>query len=189
MPSYPGLMDPRVVQALAEATVPAFDAGTPEGRAASTAFLADLVQRATGRSCMGCTLCCKLSGIPELNKPDGQWCSHCDTRSGCRIYAQRPGSCRDFVCLWRAGYGPDEMKPSEVRVMGGLEEKSDGSGRLWHLDVEPSRPDAWRSGVVREFLEAVRDTGEPVVVRIGRRVIRVPATGLVDSLMPKAAGT
>jgi hypothetical protein len=70
--------------------------------------------------------------------------------------------------------------------MGGLEEKPDGSGRLWHLDVDPSRPEAWRAGVVQEFLEAMRDTGEPVVIRIGRRIIRVPASGPVDGLAPKA---
>lgn len=180
-------MDPRVVQALADTPVPDFDPATPEGRAASTGFLADLVERATGRSCAGCTLCCKLAGVPELHKDDGRWCPHCDARNGCRIYAERPASCRVFVCLWRAGYGRDEMKPSQVRVMGGLEDRADGSGRLWHLDVDPSRPDAWRSPLVREFLDAVRDTGEPVVIRVGRRILRVPATGPVDGLATRAA--
>ena len=51
-----------------------------------------------GRSCGTCTLCCKLLQVPEVEKPLGEWCRHCDKGVGCTIYAERPQRCRDFFC-------------------------------------------------------------------------------------------
>jgi hypothetical protein len=43
-----------------------------------------------GRSCAGCTMCCKLLSVEPLNKPRQQWCSHCDIGVGCEIYVTCP---------------------------------------------------------------------------------------------------
>jgi hypothetical protein len=56
-----------------------------------------------GRACNGCTMCCKLLGIPALEKPRFKWCPHCDIGRGCRIYEDRPGECRAFLCGWLVG--------------------------------------------------------------------------------------
>jgi hypothetical protein len=51
-----------------------------------------------GRDCKGCTLCCKLLSVEELNMPPLVWCPKCDTKQGCTIYADRPTECRQFFC-------------------------------------------------------------------------------------------
>jgi len=173
MPLYPHLMDSRVVGALAGLESVELDHSTPEGRAEATGLLADLVERTTGRSCSGCTLCCKLSGIPELQKPPLQWCSHCDPRSGCTVYAARPQSCREFICAWRAGYGPEAMKPSKVRLFAAMEALPDGQGNLWHFDVDGARPDAWREPLVLDFIRTVQATGDPVIIRLAGKAFEV----------------
>ena len=33
-----------------------------------------------GRSCDGCTLCCKLLSVEEIDKPQQHWCEHCDPK-------------------------------------------------------------------------------------------------------------
>lgn len=177
MPQYAGLMDPRVVQALAEFDGGQLDHSTPEGRAAATGLLAGIVERATGRSCAGCTLCCKLSGIPELAKPPLRWCTHCNPSTGCNIYADRPRSCREFICAWRAGYGPEELKPSRVRFFAAMEALPDGAGNLWHFDVDSSRPQAWREQSVINFIKAIQATGDPVIIRLGGKVIELTHQG------------
>ena len=48
--------------------------------------------------CGGCTLCCKVMGVPSISKPASQWCKHCRTGFGCGIYETRPGECRNFIC-------------------------------------------------------------------------------------------
>ncbi len=55
---------------------------------------------AQGRSCAGCTLCCKLPAIPEIAKPAQTWCKDCVIGTGCGIYETRPGTCRKFECVY-----------------------------------------------------------------------------------------
>jgi hypothetical protein len=50
------------------------------------------------RGCGGCTMCCKLLSVEELETPPLSWCPHCATTSGCTIYADRPTECRQFYC-------------------------------------------------------------------------------------------
>ena len=50
--------------------------------------------------CGECTACCRVFDIPELKKPAGQWCQHCDIGKGCKVYDDRPQMCAEFECLW-----------------------------------------------------------------------------------------
>ncbi|HLY57275.1 MAG TPA: hypothetical protein VKS60_17050 [Stellaceae bacterium] len=94
-----------------------------------------------GRSCGSCTLCCKVLPVPELDKPQGVWCSNCKPGGGCLIHPIRPQVCRGFFCgyLTVDNLG-EEWKPERCRfvIMGEL----DGSRIGIHVD--PDRPDAWR---------------------------------------------
>jgi len=94
-----------------------------------------------GRSCGGCTLCCKVMGVPEVNKPRGAWCVHCERGSGCRIYADRPGGCRSFLCGWLTNprFGP-EWKPDRSKIV--ITVDRDGNGLNFQCD--PGFPEAWR---------------------------------------------
>jgi hypothetical protein len=127
-----------------------------------------------GRSCAGCTLCCKLLMVPVLEKPRGVWCAHCDRHGGCTIYPDRPEDCRHFFCGWltAADLG-EEWRPLHAKIVlsGEL-----GGMRLAAY-VDPARPDAWRrppyyATLKRWARDALRNHGQ-VVVLIGDRMIVV----------------
>ncbi|HEY7608991.1 MAG TPA: hypothetical protein VIF14_07145 [Alphaproteobacteria bacterium] len=129
---------------------------------------------APGRSCAGCTMCCRIFGIPELEKPRHQWCSHCDIGVGCKIYDQRPASCREFVCGYLVDGGvPEHWKPSKSRMVL----TSEDNGRRLVIHVDTSRPDAWRKApfhaeIKRMAVAAARSRGQ-VIVWQGKNAIAV----------------
>jgi hypothetical protein len=94
-----------------------------------------------GRSCGGCTLCCKVLGVPALEKPRGTWCLHCERGVGCRIYESRPGECRSFLCGWLVSdrFGP-EWKPERSKIV--ITVTRDGNG--FEFQCDPGFPQAWR---------------------------------------------
>src|SRR5260370_31184491 len=65
-----------------------------------------------GKSCGSCTTCCTVMGIPELKKRPWDECPHVAAGVGCKIYSERRGSCRQFICGWLLdpNMGPD-LKP------------------------------------------------------------------------------
>jgi hypothetical protein len=60
-----------------------------------------------------CTLCCRLMDVDELDKPADKWCEHCQVGTGCRIYEDRPKTCRGWSCQWLAR--PDRYPEEELR--------------------------------------------------------------------------
>ncbi|MEK7435432.1 MAG: hypothetical protein AAB150_00950 [Pseudomonadota bacterium] len=115
--------------------------------------------------CDGCTACCKVLKIEELNKPAHTWCAHCRIGSGCGIYATRPESCRVYECVWlqsqRGGRPlPAEMRPDKSRVVMGVTNQGDDLV----LYVNPDRRDAWRRGATGKFVAEMRAKGFAVMV-------------------------
>lgn len=95
---------------------------------------------AAGRSCGACTLCCKVMEITELAKPRGQWCGHCAVGKGCKIYQERPPSCRAFMCGYLASIGLGaHWYPAKCKMVITREEASRTIVR-----VDEGRPNAWR---------------------------------------------
>ena len=94
----------------------------------------------SGRQCGDCSLCCKLLGIPELNKPKDTWCPNFAAGIGCRIYADRPPSCHNFICRWLAApdMGP-EWKPSVCKMV------VDSKPSLFVVHVDPAIAQPWRA--------------------------------------------
>jgi hypothetical protein len=129
---------------------------------------------APARECGDCSLCCKLLGIEELGKPQGQWCPHCVKPNGCAIYDQRPQECRDFSCGWleSSSLGP-EWQPSRCKIV--LYVSEDGARMIAQVDL--GTPNAWREEPYYRQLKAWArqwiKTGPNVVVRIGSRVVVV----------------
>lgn len=68
------------------------------------------------RSCDGCSACCHGLHIEKLSKPTFQDCPHQCT-AGCGVYADRPGACRDFKCLWLLGHLAEEDRPDKLGVL------------------------------------------------------------------------
>ena len=92
------------------------------------------------RQCGDCSLCCKVLGIPELNKPKDEWCPNFAAGIGCRIYADRPPSCHNFACRWLndATMGP-EWKPSLCKMV------IDSKPGLFVVHVDPAVTRPWRA--------------------------------------------
>ncbi|MEQ1715447.1 MAG: hypothetical protein ABL907_05600 [Hyphomicrobium sp.] len=125
-----------------------------------------------GRSCEGCTLCCKLLSIAVLDKPRSVWCPHCDKKRGCKIYEARPEPCRDFYCGYRRIEDLDERwKPSQSKILINYE----AAHKRIAIHVDPDRPDAWRLepfyGVFKQWARTAEAEGGSVVVWAGRNVI------------------
>lgn len=70
------------------------------------------------RKCDGCTLCCHIMAVGDINKEQLTDCRF-QSGNGCAIYgkAQYPKSCKLFQCLWTMGKLPWEEKPSETGLV------------------------------------------------------------------------
>lgn len=96
---------------------------------------------APGRTCDGCTLCCKVLNISVLQKPRQVWCQHCEIGAGCGIYEDRPAQCASFYCLYRISpeLGED-WKPSLSKMVLNYESNI---GRV-NVAVDADYPDVWK---------------------------------------------
>ncbi len=112
----------------------------------------------SGRSCENCTLCCKVLGIPELAKPRGAVCTHCDWGTGCTIYARRPKACSDFDCsyLLSPSLG-EEWKPTTSHLVLGYMADAD----IVLVFTDPDHAGAWRQEPYYSRIKkwAISDTG------------------------------
>ena len=133
------------------------------------------------RDCDGCTLCCKVPNIPELEKPAGTLCRHCIVERGCGIHAERPTVCREYFCgyIVNKNLGP-EWKPSACNFL--ITYEAGGSRISIYADTE--RPDGWRRepflATFRAWAEVGVRHGGQVVVFIGRQVQVILPDRIVD---------
>lgn len=101
----------------------------------------DLIMPLAHRSCEGCAMCCKLPGITELEKPEGQWCIHCSTRKSCDAYDTRPQPCRTYYCYYMLSDNlGEEWRPTKSRMIVSPKH----GGKVASILVDTDRPDAWR---------------------------------------------
>jgi hypothetical protein len=127
-----------------------------------------------GRECGSCTLCCRVLGINEIEKPQGDWCPHCDVGKGCQIYDTRPGECRDFFCGYLTLPMVDEKwfpARSKMVVFPAPE------GTRLSIHVDPQRPNAWKEepyhSDMRAWARHVAGTDFQVVVFVKQRAIAI----------------
>lgn len=94
-----------------------------------------------GRSCGACSMCCKLPGIAELDKPPMAWCRHAVPGRGCSIHPDRPGVCRTFFChyLRNPNLGP-EWRPER----SGFMLYTEAGGKRLVVASDSAKPGAWR---------------------------------------------
>lgn len=57
-----------------------------------------------GRACGSCNVCCVALTIndAQLQKLPGHRCRHAQRDNSCGIYADRPRTCQEYYCGWRA---------------------------------------------------------------------------------------
>jgi hypothetical protein len=127
---------------------------------------------APGRKCGTCTLCCKVMKIDELEKPRGIWCRHCSVGVGCRIYDDRPGECRRFLCgyLTEASLSEDWLPTKSKIVLA-----ADLDGKRIAAHVDPSRPDAWKAepfySQLKEWARLAAPVNGQVLACVGRTTV------------------
>lgn len=125
-----------------------------------------------GRSCDGCTLCCKLVAVEPLNKPRDKWCTHCDIGKGCRIYETRPEPCRIFRCGYLlTDQMAEHWRPARARMVV----LYDGNANRVFVFTDPARPGVWRSEPYRadinEWAKTAAANGGQVLVMAGPNTI------------------
>lgn len=125
-------------------------------------------------NCEGCTACCKVLKIRELDKPAHVWCKHCKIGVGCGSYETRPESCRVYECIWLQTQRLPrpmafELRPDKSRVVIGTTNK----GEEMVFYVSPERPDAWNRGGFRQFVAEMRARGTVMHVSDGESLQRL----------------
>jgi hypothetical protein len=87
-------------------------------------------------------MCCLLFDVPELEKPENEWCKHCRPGRGCGIYNERPDICRRYVCMWLAGDMPDYWQPVRSKMILDFELSSERD--VLRVVVHPDYPNRWQ---------------------------------------------
>jgi hypothetical protein len=111
-------------------------------------------------------MCCKLLGIGDtfrgerFHKPAHTWCPHCAVGKGCKVYDERPKPCKEFECLWLTGVLrgenlPPELRPDRCHVI--FAPTTDETDIAVHVDFH--RPDAWKSKIVKSWIEGIALAG------------------------------
>jgi hypothetical protein len=145
-------------------------------RRASAKALATMayVPLVPGRSCDGCTLCCKLATVVSLAKPHGVMCDHCAPEAGCQIYDARPYECREFFCEYRLNPGlSEEWKPLTAHMMMMAQQQE----RRIYVLVDDGFQGIWRSepyfSIIKATAVRVLPRGFCVVVLEGDEFVCV----------------
>ncbi|MDI7774080.1 hypothetical protein [Asticcacaulis sp. EMRT-3] len=99
-------------------------------------------KRADLKVCGDCSLCCKVYDIPELEKKMGHVCHHVRPEGGCGVWGLHPQTCQDFKCLW---IRHDDMNALWRPDVCGFVLRLEPNGTTLAVDVDPDRPDAWRT--------------------------------------------
>lgn len=125
----------------------------------------DAFLTATERNrCGDCTLCCRLTHVPELSKPIYKMCDHCESGQGCKIYEQRPGSCKRYQCLFLSNQKlADELRPDRCGV---IFERIIGK-QIYLAICNPDLPGAWSSKHAAALIEKMLRNGFAVAVAPG----------------------
>ena len=125
-------------------------------------------------SCDGCTACCKVLKIRELEKPGNTWCQHCRIGEGCGAYETRPESCRIYECIWlqsqrEARPLPPELRPDRSKVVIG----TTNHGEEIVLYVDSARPEAWKGRAICTFIAELQRRRIGITVSCGEKLFRL----------------
>lgn len=124
--------------------------------------------------CGTCTMCCRNLGIGDtfrgepFHKPAGKWCEHCAIGHGCKVYEERPDTCREFQCVYLAGKMLGEpldigLRPDHCGVV--VSPTTDE--RRFAVTVDANKPDAWRRGMIYRFLMSMVRGGIALTLSTG----------------------
>ncbi len=70
-------------------------------------------------NCGGCTVCCNIFHIPEIDKMAKTSCKHI-CNEGCNIHnLNKPDTCKNYMCIWREFnlFNKEEYRPDNLGVL------------------------------------------------------------------------
>lgn len=130
------------------------------------------------RPCGECTACCTVLAIAELDKPIGITCVHASLK-GCGTYETRPKSCREYLCLWKLGFGTMEERPDRLGLV--MSPMNPGTPGYPAATVHELWPDAFDDAAA--FLEETASRQPLLLIRDGMvRAILGPEDLLLGSM-------
>jgi hypothetical protein len=118
--------------------------------------------------CGTCTACCRVYAVPEIAKPAGPWCKHCDVGVGCKIYEARPKTCVDYKCVWLQSQESEnpherlapELRPDKSKVVLTMTTNP----KILGATTMPGAADAWKRPAMHAFLRKIVDSGMGVAI-------------------------
>lgn len=144
------------------------------------------------KTCSGCAACCETVPVREIGLPGHTRCPHqmgsFEARGpGCRIYAERPHSCKSWSCFWLTSDLPDRWKPNRCGLV--INQNLD----LIHINgqevpareiwVLPGHEDDWKTEdeIANLIYSLINYDGSAVMWRMANRLAitfwRDPKTG------------
>jgi hypothetical protein len=135
-------------------------------------MMTTLFDASVTRRCGGCTLCCTMLPIAEIEKPRDVRCKHVRFGKGCSIYANRPFSCRHWQCSWllEPELLPGKLRPDHSRVI--FDPSPD------YIDTVHNETGARQQWTVFQCWSDRK--GLPTLVRIGANALLVVAPSLSE---------
>lgn len=114
------------------------------------------------RPCAGCTACCSVFGVEEIDKPAWQPCPNLSD-SGCAIYATRPRYCHSFYCMYQHGLGSASDRPDKLGVIfAPTNGKTDFTGEV-EIQAYEIEPLAFNRPEVIKLAKTFGDKGKLVI--------------------------
>lgn len=132
----------------------------------------------TDRQCGGCTLCCKLVPVKELQKGAGERCRH-QSHKGCAVYHRSgmPMSCALWSCRWlvnddTAGLRrPDRSRYVIDLLPDFIVIENNETGERTNVEViqiwcDPKARDAWQNDqALLDYLDRRGREGKAALIR------------------------
>lgn len=132
-----------------------------------------LVDDLPSQPCGGCTACCAVLKVTELGKGFHTPCPNISS-SGCRIYPDRPKSCRDWSCLWAGGVLPAHAHHRPDRL-GLILDLTVVLG-LAFITAYEVRPGASREPEARDLLDRIRQRYKLCIISAKGTITSTDAT-------------
>jgi len=108
--------------------------------------------------CGGCTMCCDVLPVPQLNKPENTLCINC-VAEGCGIHATRPSVCRDFQCYYTLSEQSIEFRPDKTDCMFELV-----SDDIMICTLHRRNLNAWKDPKIQIFINELKDKNISTII-------------------------
>lgn len=131
-------------------------------------------------SCGGCTVCCRVMGVDDIDKAPGVMCVHCAEGVGCRIYETRPRACMDFQCEWLKAAMPESLRPdlSHVLLVG-------TDDHMLIAKIDPAYPEAHKHDhAMAALLRMTAQSGTVVIIMLGEQLIEIHYSSSALTTLP-----